>query len=361
MRDIVREGVRNLIPYPPGKPIEELERELGVRNSIKLASNENPLGPSPKAIKAIQEKIPNLHRYPDGSAYYLRAKLSDIFGVPFDRIIIGNGSNELIELLIRTFLSEGDAAVQIFPTFLMYEKIVTGAGGRMVSVPLKGWKADPERIVEAVTPDVRFVFINNPNNPTGTALNREETSHLLSRIPEDVIVILDEAYIEFVTDPSVVDGTELMDIHPRLCVLRTFSKLYGLAGLRIGYGFGAPGLIDFMHRVRQPFNANALAQAAALAALDDEEFRKRTLAVVAEGLAFLHKSLDSLGLEYVPTQTNFFLIRIPGGGKSLYESMLKEGVIIRAMDSYGLKDYIRISVGTEQENRRFIDTLKKFI
>jgi histidinol-phosphate aminotransferase len=186
-------------------------------------------------------------------------------------------------------------------------------------------------------------------------------SHLLSRIPEDVIVILDEAYIEFVTDPSVVDGTELMDIHPRLCVLRTFSKLYGLAGLRIGYGFGAPGLIDFMHRVRQPFNANALAQAAALAALDDEEFRKRTLAVVAEGLAFLHKSLDSLGLEYVPTQTNFFLIRIPGGGKSLYESMLKEGVIIRAMDSYGLKDYIRISVGTEQENRRFIDTLKKFI
>ncbi len=361
MRDIVREGVRNLIPYPPGKPIEELERELGVKDSIKLASNENPLGPSPKAIKAIQEKISTLHRYPDGSAYYLRAKLSDIFGVPFDRIIIGNGSNELIELLIRTFLSEGDDAVQIFPTFLMYEKIVTGAGGRMVSVPLNGWKADPERIVEAVTPNVKFVFINNPNNPTGTALNREEMSYLLSRIPEDVIVVLDEAYIEFVTDPSVADGTEFMDIHPRLCVLRTFSKLYGLAGLRIGYGFGASGLIDFMHRVRQPFNANVLAQAAALAALHDEEFRERTLAVVAEGLAFLHKSLDSLGLEYVPTQTNFFLIRIPEGGKRLYESMLKEGVIIRAMDSYGLKDYIRISVGTESENRRFIDTLKKFI
>jgi histidinol-phosphate aminotransferase len=361
MRDSVREGVRNLIPYPPGKPIEELERELGVRNSIKLASNENPLGPSPKALKAIQETLSNLHRYPDGSAYYLRTKLSDIFQVPFDRIIIGNGSNELIELLIRTFLSEGDGAVQIFPTFLMYEKIVTGAGGRMVSVPLNGWKPDPDRIIEAVTEDVTVVFINNPNNPTGTALNRDELTYLLSHIPEDVIIVLDEAYIEFVTDPSIADGTQLMDIHPRLCVLRTFSKLYGLAGLRIGYGFGAPGLIDFMHRVRQPFNANALAQVAALAALDDNEFRERTLRVVADGLAFLHESLDRLGLDYVPTQTNFFLIRIPGGGKPLYESMLKEGVIIRAMDSYGLKDYIRISIGTESENQRFIDTLKKFI
>jgi len=361
MRDIVREGVKNLIPYPPGKPIEELERELGVKNSIKLASNENPLGPSPKALQAIQEKLPTLHRYPDGSAYYLRTKLSGIFGIPFDRIIIGNGSNELIELLIRTFLSEGDAAVQIFPTFLMYEKIVTGAGGQMISVPLNGWKADPERILETVNPNVTFVFINNPNNPTGSALTREELSYLLSRIPEDVIIVLDEAYIEFVTDPSIGDGTQLMDIHPRLCVLRTFSKLYGLAGLRIGYGFGASGLIDFMHRVRQPFNANALAQAAALAALDDQEFKERTLSVVAEGLAFLYESLDRIGLEYVPTQTNFFLIRIPGGGEKLYESMLKEGVIIRAMDSYGLKDYIRISVGTSSENRRFIDTLKKCI
>jgi histidinol-phosphate aminotransferase len=361
MRDVVREGVRNLVPYPPGKPIEELERELGIKDSIKLASNENPLGPSPKAIKAIQEKIPALHRYPDGSAYYLRTKLSDTFGVPFDRIIIGNGSNELIELLIRTFMSEGDAAVQVFPTFLMYEKIVTGAGGRMISVPLNRWKAEPERIEQAVTRDVKFVFLNNPNNPTGTALTREEISYLLSRIPEDVVVVLDEAYIEFVTDPSVADGTALMDLHPMLCVLRTFSKLYGLAGLRIGYGFGAPGLIDFMHRVRQPFNANALAQAAALAALDDEEFRQRTLAVVGEGLAFLYESLDRLGLEYVPTQANFFLIRVPGGGKRLYELMLKEGVIIRAMDSYGLKDYIRISVGTAPENRRFIQTLKRLL
>ncbi len=361
MRDVVREGVRNLVPYPPGKPIEELERELGIKNSIKLASNENPLGPSPKAMKAIMEKIPSLHRYPDGSAYYLRNKLSETFGVPFEHIIIGNGSNELIELLIRTFLTEGDAAVQVFPTFLMYEKIVAGAGGRMVSVPLNGWKADPDRVADAVTSDVKFVFINNPNNPTGTALSRDELSHLLGRLPDDVIVVLDEAYIEFVTDPSVADGTSFMDHHPRLCVLRTFSKLYGLAGLRIGYGFGASGLIDFMHRIRQPFNANALAQAAALAALDDDEFRQKTLSVVREGLDFLYDSLAGMGLEYVPTQTNFFLIKIPGGGKPLYEYMLKHGVIIRAMDSYGLKDYIRISVGTLPENRRFIDTLRRFI
>ena len=361
VQDVVREGVRSLVPYPPGKPIEELERELGIRGSIKLASNENPLGPSPAAVKAIMEKIPALHRYPDGSAYYLRTKLSRIFGLPFERIIVGNGSNELIELLIRTFLSEGDQVVQIFPTFLMYEKIVAGAGGRMVSVPLNGWKADPERIVGAVNGAVRFLFINNPNNPTGTALNREELSFILERIPEQVIVVLDEAYIEFVSDPLVADGTQLMRMHPRLCVLRTFSKLYGLAGLRIGYGFGADGLIDFMHRVRQPFNANALAQAAALAALDDEEFRARTLSVVREGLHFLYGALDGLGLEYVPTQTNFFLIRVPGGGRRIYESMLTEGVIVRAMASYGLEDYIRISVGTAPENERFIETLKRVL
>jgi histidinol-phosphate aminotransferase len=256
-------------------------------------------------------------------------------------------------------MSECDLAVQVLPTFLMYEKIVTGAGGSMVSVPLDGWKADPERIVDAVTDTVKFVFINNPNNPTGTALSREELTYIFGRLPEQVIVVLDEAYIEFVSDTSIANGTELMHLHPRLCVLRTFSKLYGLAGLRIGYGFGSEGLIDFMHRVRQPFNANALAQAAALAALDDEEFKARTLDLVREGLAFLYKSLDRLGLEYVRTQTNFFLIRVPGGGKPLYEAMLKEGVIIRAMDSYNLKDYIRISVGTGTENSRFVETLEK--
>lgn len=361
MHDDVREGVRNLVPYPPGKPIEELERELGIKDSIKLASNENPLGPSPEAVKAILGRIPTLHRYPDGSAYYLREKLSRIFGVPFDRIIVGNGSNEIIELLIRTFLSEGDRVVQVFPTFLMYEKIVTGAGGHMVSVPMNGWKADPERIAEAVTEEVKILFINNPNNPTGTALTGDELGWLLGLIPDNVIIVLDEAYIEFATDPSVTDGTRLMHMHPRLCVLRTFSKLYGLAGLRIGYGFGSHGLIDFMNRVRQPFNANSLAQAAALAALDDEEFKVRTLSVVREGLRFLYGALDEMGLEYVPTQTNFFLIRVPGGGRPLYDSMLKHGVIVRAMDSYGLEDYIRISVGTAPENERFVETLKKVL
>ncbi len=361
MDNAVREGIRRLVPYPPGKPIEELERELGITGSIKIASNENPLGPSPEAVKAILEAIPKLNRYPDGSAYYLRKKLSGVFNVPFERTIVGNGSNELIELLVRTFLSEGDPVVQIYPTFLMYEKIVTGAGGRMVSVPLNGWKADPDRIVAAARNSARFLFINNPNNPTGTALTKDELEYILRRIPEKLIVVLDEAYIEFASDPLVADGVSLMDVHPRLCVLRTFSKIYGLAGLRIGYGFGAEGLVDFMNRVRQPFNANSLAQAAAVAALGDDEFRERTLDLVKNGLFFLYGALDDLGLDYVPTQANFFLIRVPGGGRRVYEAMLSKGVIVRAMDSYGLPDYIRISVGTETENRRFVDTLKKII
>jgi len=326
-----------------------------------LASNENPLGPSPMAIQAILDHVQKIHRYPDGSGFYLKSRLSSALHLPQEQIIIGNGSNELIELIVRTFLIPGEQVIQAFPTFLVYEKIVAGAGGKMVSVPLKHFKLDLQAIADAVTSETKIIFLNNPNNPTGSALSEQEMAGFLSVVPQDVVVVLDEAYIDFVSDPSVARGLDLLSHHALFVVLRTFSKLYGLAGLRIGYGFGSEKVIDYMNRVRQPFNVNTLAQAAATAALDDTEFVSRTLKTVREGLAYLYDELDRLGLEYLPTQTNFFLIKAPFGGRKTYELMLKEGVIVRAMDAYGLGDYIRINVGLPQENERFVTTLREML
>ena len=361
MKKLARDGIEELVPYPPGKPIEELERELGISGSIKLASNENPLGPSPRAAQAIREKVHTLHRYPDGSGYYLKTKLSKTFGVPFDQIILGNGSNELIELVLRTFLSAGEGVIQAFPTFLVYEKMVKAIGGRMHSVPLVGFKVDLKGILNAITPETKLIFICNPNNPTGSAIVREDMRNFLNDVPDDIVVLLDEAYIEFASDKAVASGLELLDRHPLLVVLRTFSKLYGLAGLRIGYGFASPMIIDYMNRVRQPFNANALAQAGATAALDDFEFVERTQKLVREGLEYLYQSIEHMGLKYIRTETNFFLIRVPIGGERVYELMLKEGVIVRSMKSYDLPDYIRINAGLREENERFVRTLRKVL
>jgi histidinol-phosphate aminotransferase len=361
MKNLIHGGVEDLTPYPPGKPIEELERELGISGSIKLASNENPLGPSPLAVRAIMDKINTLHRYPDGSGYYLKNKLSEKYGVSPSHIILGNGSNELIELIIRTFLSPGEHVIQAFPTFLVYEKMVKAAGGQITSVPLSDFRVDLREISHAITPKTKIIFINNPNNPTGSLLLKEEMLPFLHEIPDDIIVALDEAYIEFVSDERTAYGLDLMTEHPLLVVLRTFSKLYGLAGLRIGYGFAAEDIVDYMNRVRQPFNANTLAQAAATAALEDAQFVSRTLQVVREGLGYLYQCLDEMGLEYIPSHTNFFLIKVPKGGERIYELMLRQGVIIRSMDSYGLPDYIRVNAGLQEENERFIRTLRKLL
>ena len=361
MRKLIRDGIEKLIPYPPGNPIEELERELGIYDSIKLASNENPLGPSPMAMKAIQASIPKLNRYPDGSGYYLKTKLSNKFGLPVSRIIIGNGSNELIELIIRTFLSPGEEVIQAFPTFLVYEKMVAGAGGVMKSVPLSDFRLNLDAIFNAITPQTKIIFINNPNNPTGSILFKVEVEDFLKSLPADIIVVLDEAYIDFVSDIESANGLELLDVYPTLISLRTFSKLYGLAGLRVGYGFGSEKMIDYMNRVRQPFNVNNLAQVAATAALDDNEFMDNTIRVVREGLVYLYDQLDKIRLDYLPTQTNFFLIKVPTDAKKIYNLMLQKGVIVRSMDSYGLNNYIRINVGLPKENERFIETLREVL
>ncbi len=361
MKRLIRKCIENITPYPPGKPIEELERESGIVGSIKLASNENPLGPSPKAIKAIRENINNIHRYPDGSCYYLREKLAKKFGLPMSKIIAGNGSNEIIKLLVHTVLSPDEEIILPLPTFLLYEKVVKSFEGKIVTVPLLNFSIDLPAIIKAVSSRTRIIFISNPNNPTGQALNKEEISHFLNALPSDIIVVLDEAYIEFTTDPNISSAVELLELYPLLVVLRTFSKAYGLAGLRIGYGFTSEIIIDGMNLVRQPFNANYLAQVGALAALDDDKFVKKTLALTWDGLKFLYSQLDRMGLEYVPTQTNYFLIKTPIGAQETYQRMLREGVIVRSMESFGLNNYIRINVGLPEENERFIKTLEKIL
>ncbi|HDM77219.1 MAG TPA: histidinol-phosphate transaminase [Deltaproteobacteria bacterium] len=360
MEHLVSENIRRLIPYPPGKPLEELEREYGIKGSIKLASNENPLGPSPKAVEAIKKALGKLHRYPDGSGYYLRRRLSEKFDLPFDGIVLGNGSNEIIDLLIRTFLTPEDEVIVTEPSFLVYRLMVQAIGGEPISVPLKNFALDLNDVLEKCTDKTKIVFLNNPNNPTGSTITAEEFRSFFQKLPSSTIVVLDEAYIEFVRQNDVVKGFEYVGNEgPFVVTLRTFSKAYGLAGLRIGYGAMHPLLADYINRVRQPFNANSLAQIGALAALDDEDFMKETQKTVWEGLGYLYSEVEKMGLEYVPSEANFFLIRVNRDAKEIYEAMLRKGVIVRAMNAYGLPDYIRVNVGKPEENERFVSAFRE--
>ena len=268
------------------------------------------------------------------------------------------GDDELIELVLHAFLFSGQEVIIPLPAFLLYKTFVQSFDGRAITVPLSGLTVDLPGMLKAISPATKIVIINNPHNPTGAAITGEHLSDFLNALPPDTVVVLDEAYIEFATDPDVVSGLEFLNSHPRLVVLRTFSKLYGLAGLRIGYGFASDMVTETINRVRPPFNVNSLAQIGALGALDDDEFVAKTLALIREGLLFLCAQVNRLGLEYVPTQANFFLIRTPLGARETYRRMLKEGVIIRSMESYGLPDYIRVNVGLPKENERFINTLE---
>lgn len=353
----VSEAIATLLPYPPGKPIEELERELGIKGSIKLASNENPLGPSPKAVKAVQAALENIHRYPDGSCHYLREALAAHLSMPTASIILGNGSNEIIELLIRAYLKMGDEVVMADPSFAVYPIVVKAAGAKAVSAPLKGFRHDLPKMAGLITDRTRIVFIANPNNPTGTTVSETELKSFMQGVPEDVIVCVDEAYFEFVRTKGFPATLDYINEGKNVLLLRTFSKVYGLAGLRVGYGVGRPEMIDYMNRVRQPFNVNSLAQAAAKAALDDVEHLKNTIENNVIGLDYLFKELGAMGLECVPTEANFFLVKVVGG-KGVYEALLRKGVIVRPMASYNMPDYIRVSVGLPQENKRFVASLK---
>ena len=359
LKKLVSEEIEALVPYPPGKPIEEVERELGIKGSIKLASNENPLGPSPKAVDAVTNALKNLNRYPDGGCYYLKEKLASRLDVKPDNIIIGNGSNEIIELVVRTFLRPGEEAVMGNPSFAVYPLAVPAAGGKAVLVPLdKNLAHDLNAMADAITDRTKIVFIANPNNPTGTMVAKKELDRFYRRLPEDIILVLDEAYYEFVTSRDFPNSFEYLKEGRNVVILRTFSKIYGLAGLRIGYGIAPEKLVFYMNKVRQPFNVNSLAQIAAMAALNDNEHIKKSQTNNREGLDYLFKELKAIGLECVPTQANFFLIKV-GRGKEIYEALLRQGVIVRPMASYGLGEYIRVTVGLPEENKRFVEAIKQ--
>ena len=352
----VPEWIRTLTPYQPGKPIEELEREYGIHDSIKIASNENPLGPSPKAVAAISAALPNLHRYPDGDAFYLKRRLAEKLGIDRSRLIIGNGSNELIEMLVRTFLRVGESIVAGVHAFAIYHLCVQAAGGRTITVPHKGFHFDLAAMADAIAPDTRLIFLDNPNNPTGTIYTRLEWEAFLQRVPPHVVIVVDEAYFEFVDDPAYPDSLLYHTDERLLVTLRTFSKICGLAGVRIGYGVSSPEVIDALNRIRQPFNVNTLAQVGALAALDDEEHIRRTQENNRQGFAYLRRQLDRLGVSYAPSWANFLLVKV---GADAYQRLLPEGVIIRPMRGYGYPEHARVSVGTPLENQRFIAALEK--
>ncbi len=353
--------IRELVPYQPGKPIEELERELGIQGAIKLASNENPLGPSPRAVEAMRAALENLHRYPDGAGFELRQALSRHFDLPLERICLGNGSDEIIEFLTRAYIRPGQEAVAAAPSFLMYSKLVQVGGGRLHEVPLRDFRLDLEAMLAAITPATRLVFVNNPDNPAGTAVSAAELGSFLDRVPEGVLVVLDEAYIDFASDPQVARGPDFLDHQTPVVVMRTFSKSAGLAGLRIGYALGPARVIADFDRVRQPFNTSILAQVGGAAALEDRDFLQRTRELVREGLDSFYACFEKLGLFYVPSQANFVLVRIGPRAREVSQALLRRGVIVRYMGSYDLPQYLRISVGLPRENQRFCRELEDIL
>jgi histidinol-phosphate aminotransferase len=359
MKPLVKECIARIAAYKPGKPIEELERELGITGAIKLASNENPLGPSPKAMDAIRDALPGVHRYPDTHAYYLKEKLARKLGCPPDHLIMGNGSDEIIHMIAQTFLLPGEEVIMGDPTFSFYRIVVVAAGAAEVLVPLKHFSYDLPAMAAAVSERTKLIFINTPINPTGTIVHKDDFETFLGKIPEDVILVMDEAYVEYVTDRAYPDTLHYVGPGKKMVVLRTFSKIYGLAGLRIGYGIADPYLISCLNKIRGPFNTNLLAQRAATAALDDEEHVQRSRAVNQEGLRYLHGELEKLGIAYLPTQANFFLVRIGEAAGRCYEALLREGVIVRHMPGGILEQYLRITVGLPSENERLIRALKK--
>jgi histidinol-phosphate aminotransferase len=353
-------GVRGLQPYQPGKPIEELQRELGISDIIKLASNENPLGASPRALQALQPALADLHRYPDGGAFDLKRALADKLGVDTGQITIGNGSNDVLELVARGFVQPGEEVVFSEHAFAVYPLVTMAVGGRAVVVPARDYGHDLEAMAAAITARTLLVFIANPNNPTGTWLRRAPLEAFLRRVPANVIVVLDEAYFEYVGEADYPDGVQWLAGFPNLLVARTFSKIYGLAGLRIGYGISHPQVADVLNRVRQPFNVNSVAMAAATAALTDDLHVQASTVLNRRGLQQLEEGFRAQRLPFIPSVGNFIAVEV-GDGAAVYQGLLKMGVIVRPIANYGMPRHLRVSVGLDTENARFLATLSKVL
>lgn len=353
----VHPNIAKLVPYSPGKPLDELERELGIRGAVKLASNENPLGPSPKAIAVLGESAETLHLYPDGGAHHLTRALADRLDVSLNQVIVGNGSDEIISLLVKAFVAPGDEAVMADHTFVMYKLAVTGGHGVTREVPLKEWCHDLPAMAKAISDKTRLVFICNPNNPTGSMIAKDEVAAFMADVPDHVIVVFDEAYFEYVRDSQFPDSIQYVRENRQVVVLRTFSKIYGLAGLRIGYGITTPEIVDYLHRVRNPFNTNSLAQKAALAALRDDEHVATSRVLNESEMAVVESELRDLGMHPLPSQANFLYFDTGRDGHDIFNRLLKEGVIVRHIRG----SMIRVTIGQPDENVRFLRALKNVI
>ena len=360
-------GVQKLNPYVPGKPISELERELGIDNIIKLASNENPLGPSPKAMAAIQQEMDELALYPDGNGFVLKKALADKHGVDMNCITLGNGSNDVLVLLAEAFLTPAHNAVYSQYSFAVYPIAVQAVGATHHMTDATPWDAekplgcDLAAMHAAIDEQTRLVFIANPNNPTGTWVSLASIEALLQKLPDTVLVVVDEAYFEYVDQPGYGSALELIDDYPNLIVTRTFSKAYGLAALRIGYSVSHPDVADILNRLRQPFNVNSPALAAALAVLDDDDYLQRSIDVNRAGYDQLVAGLDALGLGYIPSAGNFIAVQVPGDAPTLYEALLRQGVIVRPIALYDMPHHLRVSIGLPDENQRFLDSLGRLL
>ena len=356
IHELVPDYIRELSPYVPGKPIEEVERELKT-HAIKLASNENPLGPSPLAIEAAKKALANSNRYPDGSGFYLREGLSKKHSIPAENIILGGGSTEIIDLSARMVLRPGDCGVTSYGSFPLYHIAIRATGARFLEIPMRDYTFDLPTIARDLPVETKLIFISNPNNPTGTMFTADDFDEFLERVPEHVLIVLDEAYCDYVDHPNYSSSIEIVRRGRNLLVLRTFSKSYGLAGLRIGYGVGPADLLNEMNKIRGPFNTSGVAQAAALAALDDKEHVRRSVESNRAGLAQLEAGLKKLGIRPVPSVANFILIDFEFDADPLAAELMKHGVIVRPMRWMGFPNAIRVSVGTQAENEKFLHAL----
>jgi histidinol-phosphate aminotransferase len=350
--------VATIKPYEAGKPLKELERQYHILSPVKLASNENPLGFSLNVTEAVVKNLPRMNRYPEPIAHDLCRKLADFYQVEPENIVLGNGSDALIALLAHAFLNPGDQALMPLPSFLMYEISVKTAKGIPVMVPLSGFDTDLSKIAATISSDTKMVFITNPFNPTGSVITREAFAAFAGKIPSDVLIVVDEAYVEFVRDSDVFNSLDQPLQDPRIVTLRTFSKAYGLAGFRIGYGIMDKDVANILNRIRQPFNVNGLAQVAAEAALADQNFLRRSIDTIHQGIDFLTRELTAMGFAPLPTQANFLMVDVKTDATRLFTQLLTHGVIVRSMKAYGFDTFLRINAGTREENQAFITALK---
>lgn len=354
---LAQKGVQGLKPYQPGKPIDELEREYGIQNVVKLASNENPLGISARVKQVITDSLADISRYPDGNGFILKQALSLKHQIDMNCITLGNGSNDLLELIARVFLTPDLAAMYSQHAFAVYPIVTQAIGAKHNVVAAKNWGHDLTAMQAALTPETRVIFIANPNNPTGTWVNQTDLKAFLQAVPEDKIVVVDEAYIEYVPEPDYPDASQWLHEFPNLIVTRTFSKAYGLASLRVGYALSHPDIANLLNRVRQPFNVNQLALVAATAALQDSQYLQDSVQLNQAGMQQLTSAFETMGLDYIPSVGNFIAVNV-GNGNDIYEALLQKGVIVRPVTAYQMPQYVRVSIGTEAENVQFIQALK---